>query len=99
MFNDITFTEWFSLNVHNLSTYSVSKTWMFVHWLIWNIYGKELITQAYFESMVPPEFQNYMRGRETQLVPIMYVGKNKDMANGGRRINFNIILEDKLDTK
>ena len=49
--------------------------------------------------MVPPEFQNYMRGRETQLVPIMYVGKNKDMANGGRRINFNIILEDKLDTK
>ena len=40
-----------------------------------------------------------MRGRETQLVSIMYVGKNKDMANGGRRINFNIILEDKLDTK
>ena len=58
--------------------------------------GKELITQAYFESMVPPEFQGYMRGRETQLVPIKHVGKNRDLVNGGRSINFNIILEDKI---
>jgi len=58
--------------------------------------GKELITQAYFESMVPPEFKGYMRGRETQLVPIKHVGKSKDLVNGGRSINFNIILEDKI---
>ena len=61
--------------------------------------GKELITQAYFESMVPPEFQSYMRGRDTQLVPIEFVGKNKDLVNGGRKISFDIILEDSLETK
>ena len=58
--------------------------------------GKELITQAYFESMVPPEFRGYMRGRETQLVHPQRVGKNRDLVNGGRRINFNIILEDRM---
>jgi len=57
-------------------------------------HGKELVTQAYFENMVPPAFQRYMRGRDTQLVPVEFVGKNKDLVNGGRSINFNIILQD-----
>ena len=49
--------------------------------------GKELVTQLYFPNDVPPSYEDYVVGRESQF-PSKIVG-----YGSGRKINFNIVMD------
>ena len=49
--------------------------------------NKELVTQLYFKNDVPPSYEDYVRGRETQF-------PSKITRNlSGRKIVFNIVID------
>ena len=47
----------------------------------------ELVTQLYFEGEIPPTYENYVKGRETQF-PL-----KDDVKNGIRFIRFDIVMD------
>ena len=48
---------------------------------------KELVTQLYFKDDVPPQYEDYVKGRESQF-------PSKICGNGsGRNITFNIVMD------
>jgi len=47
--------------------------------------GREFITQAYFKGGVPPSYEDYVKGRESQF-PKVQANRN------GRRVTFNVRL-------
>ena len=49
--------------------------------------NKELITQLYFKNDVPPSYEDYVRGRETQFPSKITTNRS------GRKIVFNIVMD------
>merc|ERR1712087_517711 len=56
--------------------------------------GQTFITQLYFRGQVPPAYQNYVKTRGSQFGQVQAVAPgNSELPNGGRRIIFNIRLD------
>jgi len=51
--------------------------------------GKELITQMYFRDDVPPQYEDYVKGRETQFPTVTY----RKCNDGSRNIFFDIVMD------
>ena len=56
--------------------------------------GKTFISQLYFRDQIPPDYENYVRGRGSQFGTVEAVAEcHGKLPNGGTVITFNIRLE------